>query len=103
MHRPDPKGFLYGGLIAVIGLQGCSDVSSFVRHRDPLTPEEHIVLGSTYAEQGLPNQAEKQYQAALILDKHNILALLTLGNAAFEAHRWKQAEIYFRHVLKKAP
>ena len=90
-------------LVLAVLFQGCSALPQLVRHRDPLSAEEHLRLGASYEAQGLTDSAARQYQAALHLQKNNIPALIARGNLAFEKADWKNAEACYRRVLRLDP
>jgi Tfp pilus assembly protein PilF len=92
------------GLIVIINLlQGCSAMPQLVRHRDPLSAEEHLRLGASYESQGFMGDAAQQYQAALHLQKNNMPALVARGNLASETGDWKTAEACYRRILHLDP
>lgn len=98
-----PKSALTLSIVALAVLQGCSALPPLVRHRDPLSAEEHLKLGASYEAQGLTEDAAHQYQAALHLQKNNMSALAACGNLAFEKGNWKTAEACFRRMLRLDP
>src|SRR5579885_3007376 len=81
-------------------LSGCATMG---RSDDPLTADEHMRLGASYEDQGLREQATKEYAAALREQKDCLPAMMALGNAAFEGGDLIEAEIYYRKVLKLVP
>jgi len=70
---------------------------------DPLTPDEHVKLGTSYQEQGLRELATKEFQAALGRKREYAPALVGLGNLSFEAGSLRDAEEYYRRALAVAP
>src|ERR1039458_4095365 len=95
MPAPNRRLFHRMGLaipILFVLCQGCSVFPQLVRHRDPLSPEEHVRLGNSYEAQGLQLEAADQYKAALALKTNNIPALIAWGNLAFTMGDWNRAE-----------
>lgn len=90
-------------LLLLGGLQACSGLPRIVLLRDPLTPQEHVKLGTSYQEQGLRELAAKEFQAALGQQREYAPALVGLGNLSFEAGSLKEAEEYYRQALAVAP
>ena len=93
----------FGGLAAALVLGGCVHLPRYVPYQDPLNAQEHIRLGNTYAEQGLREQAERQFQAARRLDPDSPEPWVALGNLAYESGQMEQAESLFLRALKKDP
>jgi tetratricopeptide (TPR) repeat protein len=88
--------------IAISALQGCSVFPQLVRHRDPLTAEEHVQLGNAYEEQALHEKAIDQYQAALRLQENNPGALNNLAMVYLVSGKnLSQAERWARRALKE--
>lgn len=85
------------------GLQACSGMLRPVLLHDPLTPAEHVTLGTTYEEQGLKEMAALEYQAALRQRQEFAPALISLGNLSFEQGALKEAEDYYHRALVTAP
>lgn len=85
------------------GLQACSGMPHPVVLHDPLTPAEHVTLGTTYEEQGLKDKAALEYQAALRQRHEFVPALIGLGNLSFGRGSLKEAEDYYRRALVTAP
>lgn len=96
---------VWGVLIAVLlgGLQACSGFPRIIILHDPLTPEEHVTLGTSYLQQGLHEQAEQEFHAALEQQPRNIPALMALGNLSFEREDFREAESYYRKALDEVP
>ena len=91
-------------LIVLAGLlQGCGNLRQMVRHKDPLSPEQHVQLGSVYAAQGLKESARREFDAALRQDKRHLAALVARGNFAFVGNNFKEAGEYYRRALKVDP
>ncbi len=87
-------------LLAFPALQSCSVFPQLIKHRDALTPEEHMQLGEAYEAQGLKEDAGHQYESALGFRKKYIPALIARGNLAFENRNLEKAETYYRKVLR---
>jgi tetratricopeptide (TPR) repeat protein len=97
------NGMVLWLFLAAAVLQGCSTLPSLVRHRDPLTANDHLRLGESYETQGLQEAALQQYQAAFKLQKNNIPALVAWGNLAFLRGDWKTAAQCYRRILRLEP
>src|SRR5689334_15816457 len=91
------------GLCVLFLLQGCSLAPQIVRHKDPLSVEEHNRLAAVYETQGQDENAAQQYQESLRQEKKNVEALMGLGNAAYQKKDWKEAEKFYGRVLKIVP
>jgi tetratricopeptide (TPR) repeat protein len=85
------------------GLQACSGIPRPAVLHDPLTPIEHVTLGTTYDAQGLKDKAALEYQAALRQRHEFVPALVGLGNLSFERGALEEAEGYYRRALATAP
>lgn len=85
------------------GLQACSIMPGSVVLHDPLTPAEHVTLGTTYEEQGFKDMAALEYQAALRQRQEFAPALISLGNLSFEKGALKEAEDFYHRALVTAP
>ena len=90
-------------LVVAWGLTACASLQPLAKPRDALTVAEHMTLGNTYLAHNEKNLAIQQYRAALDQDRHDVPALMALGNIAFEERQWGQARSYFRRALKSAP
>lgn len=101
--RPSRHRAWLGVLILTIFCQGCSALPQLVRHRDPLSAEEHVRLGASYEAQGLQEEAVDQYKTALQLQKNSIPALMAWGNLAFAKRDWKNAQACYRRILRLDP
>ncbi|HXC61401.1 MAG TPA: tetratricopeptide repeat protein [Nitrospiria bacterium] len=86
-----------------LSLAACSGLPRIVVLHDPLTPEEHVTLGSGYEAQGLTKQAAEEYQAALRKQPDDVTALVGLGNLSYQEGKIKDAERYYRKVLDRDP
>ncbi len=81
----------------------CSTLPQYVRHTDPLTPEQHVQLGASYEAQGLTESAVEQYDAAIRLSKEYLPARIARGNLAFGSGDLKTAAACYRQVLRLDP
>jgi tetratricopeptide (TPR) repeat protein len=103
---PVRKGWFEGfrGFALLLGaLQGCVSLASMARPSDPLSADQHVQLGVSYESQGMKENADRQYQAALRLQRRHVPALIARGNLAFERGDLKEAESCYRRVLKVDP
>lgn len=95
-----------GGVLAAavfVAVQACSGFPRIIVLHDPLSAEEHVTLGTSYMVQGLHEQAEQEFLAALKQDPRNIPSLVALGNFSFERGDLKEAEGYYHRALEEAP
>lgn len=100
------NGWLIRVVLAALlfgGLQACSSFPRLVIFHDPLSPEEHVTLGTSYLQQGLIEKAEEEFLIALDRQPRNIQALVSLGNLSFERGNLEDAEDYYRRVLDEVP
>jgi Tfp pilus assembly protein PilF len=84
-------------------LQACTFFPRPIVSHDPLSPQEHVMLGQSYTAQGLNDHAAREFQAALRQERHYVPALVALGNLSFESGTPDQAEWYFRQALEVEP
>jgi tetratricopeptide (TPR) repeat protein len=73
------------------------------RFKPSLSAKEYMELGTIYASQAKQADALAQYKLALSVDSRYAPALTALGNAAYGAKDFKQAERYFERALKSNP
>lgn len=85
------------------GIQACSSFPRLVILHDPLSPEEHVTLGTSYLQQGLTEKAAEEFRAAIDQQPRNIPALVSLGNLSFERGDLEEAADYYRRVLDEVP
>lgn len=88
---------------AVLALAGCVHLPAVIPSRDPLTADEHLVLGASYEKEGRLAEAEKQYQAAVTADKRSAEGWVALGDLAFRRGDWSKAEKLFKKALRAKP
>lgn len=90
-------------LASAVLLAACSHGQRAGAYRDPLSPAEHVRLGTSYEGQGLRAEAAAQYRAAVRSDPGCAECWLALGNAEFSEGRFKKAGTAFRRALKASP
>ncbi|MBI5746405.1 MAG: tetratricopeptide repeat protein [Nitrospirae bacterium] len=81
-------------------LSGCGSLPRIVILEDPLSAEEHIVLGATYETKGLLDQAILEYKAALDKDRSNSKAMVNLGNVYYKKGDFDAAQGAYSEALK---
>ncbi len=81
---------------------GCVAPSATLWH-DPLTFQEHEVLGNTYLQQGKVQAARREFAAIIDRAPRHVPALFATGNIAFETHDYLKAEECYRRVLDQQP
>jgi tetratricopeptide (TPR) repeat protein len=91
--------------VAVVSgsLSACSDLPQVRVLRDPLTPEEHVLLGLAYEMEGRTAFAAQEFNVALRQNPGYRPALIGLGNLAFDKGALDEAEAYYRQALATAP
>jgi len=89
--------------VLLAGFQACSGLPRIVVLHDPLTPAEHVTLGTAYEGQGRTDLAAQEYHAALRQEHGYAPALVGLGNLAFAGGALEEAEPYYRQALATAP
>jgi Flp pilus assembly protein TadD len=72
-------------------------------HPDALSPQEQVTLGQTYAAQGDPDRAWREYRSAYEQDPHYYPALMALGEVSYQRKEWSHARSYFKKALKSTP
>ena len=91
-------------LVAVLGsVEACSSLPRIVILHDPLTPQEHVTLGESYQARGLGDLATREFEAALRRQAEFVPALIGLGNLAYEANAFEEAEGFYRRALTASP
>ncbi len=81
-------------------LSGCGSLPRIVILEDPLSAEEHVVLGVSYETKGLLDQAILEYKAALNKDGSNSKALVSLGNVYYKKGDIDAAQGSYSQALK---
>jgi tetratricopeptide (TPR) repeat protein len=85
------------------GLSACSDLPQIRLLHDPLTAEEHVMLGLTYEDQGYRRLAAQEYRTALTREAGFVPALIGLGNVAFAEGEMEESEAYYQQALTASP
>lgn len=81
----------------------CSWMPRPVITHDPLTSEEHLTLGRAYLSRDLRPLAKEEFLKSLAQDQRNLSAHMELGNLAYEAGAFEEAEDHFQSVLMSDP
>lgn len=79
---------------------GCSGLPRIVILEDPLSAEEHLMLGVSYETKGMLDQAVLEYKAALSKARSYSKAMVNLGNVYYKKGDYKKAEVYYVDALK---
>ena len=79
---------------------GCGSLPRIVILEDPLSAEEHVVLGVSYETKGLLDQAIMEYKAALSKNGSNSKAMVSLGNVYYKKGDIDAAQGYYSEALK---
>lgn len=90
-------------VLAFVIVPGCSWLPHPAAYQDPLTAQEHMALGETYAQQGHPDLASREFEAALKRQPDHVPAFVALGNLAFQNQSLTAAESYYRRALELSP
>lgn len=90
-------------LSAYLLVPACSWLPRPVTFHDPLTADEHVVLGETYLKQGSLEPAAHEFEAAVKRDPNHVPALLASGNLAFQNQSWDRAAALYRRALQLDP
>ncbi|HEY4484893.1 MAG TPA: tetratricopeptide repeat protein, partial [Nitrospiria bacterium] len=90
-------------LAALLALTGCGAFPKIIVLHDPLSPQQHVDLGTTYEASSDLSAAEKEYRTALDGDPRLVPALIALGNLLTERGDFRQAEKLYRRALKQSP
>lgn len=91
------------GIVLGAGLSACSNVPHVRVLHDPLTAEEHVMLGLTYEGRGHRDLAANEYLAALAQEAGFVPALIGLGNVAFAEGELEASETYYQQALATSP
>jgi Flp pilus assembly protein TadD len=84
-------------------LAGCVRVPKFVVLNDPLSAEEHVMLGVGYEQQGEYFLAEREYARALKKDPKCFQARFNLGNVSLAQREYLAARKQFLKALEVRP
>jgi len=90
-------------LLLMAVLSACASLPRPGLTSDSLSPAEHVTLGDSYLSHGEKSAAIQQYQMAIAKDRHDVPALIALGNMSFEDHDLKNARTYFKRACQAAP
>lgn len=82
---------------------GCAHSPSLTAHDERLTAEDRARLGASDELQGQLDDAQKQYEAAVVKNPSCVEGWLALGDIAFQKGKWNQAEHDYRRALKTQP
>jgi Flp pilus assembly protein TadD len=99
-------GFLPGlafALVALIILAGCARVPKLIVLTDPLSAEEHVMLGVGYEQQAEFFLAEREYGRALKKDPRCFQARINLGNVALAQREYQFARKQYLKALEIRP
>ena len=103
----DPATALYLPLAERLTLQGRLDEAVLLceerRTRPGRGVGDHIVLGRAYLAQGRLGESRAEFEAALALDRENVVALKALGGILSHEGRHEEAAGYYRAVCRVDP
>jgi Flp pilus assembly protein TadD len=90
-------------LLVMLLLGGCGHMPRFIVLNDPLSAEEHVMLGVGYEQQGEFFLAEKEYGRALKKDSKCFQARVNLGNVALAGREYEAARKQYLRALEIRP
>lgn len=102
MNRPS----LMIAVLAALLFFSYSCVSEEARVRttpEALSYDEHIRLGSIYEAKGMPGKAQKEYEAALVLNEDDSRAYFGLGNIFLKTGNFIDAEQSYLKAIELDP
>src|SRR5687767_2672447 len=103
----DPATALYLPLAERLTLQGRLDEAVQLCEQRRTRPGrgvgDHIVLGRAYLAQGKLGESRGEFEAALALDRENVVALKALGGILSHDGRHEEAAGYYRAVCRVDP
>lgn len=103
----DPATALYLPLVERLTMQGRLDEAVRLceerRTRPGRGVGDHIVLGRAYLAQGKLGESRSEFEAALALDRENVVALKALGGILSHEGRHEEAAGYYRAVCRVDP
>lgn len=94
---------LSAAVILAASLAACGHFRAAAALHDPLSADEHLRLGAAYDQQGLAEEALRQYKLAANLQPQSASGWMALGNREFLSGNYDSAESAFRKVLRLAP
>ncbi|WP_447977243.1 tetratricopeptide repeat protein [Candidatus Nitrospira bockiana] len=93
----------YRVCVLLVLLSGCSGFPRPFTPTDPLSIEEHVRLGEIYAQQGLDEQAKRQFAQAIARDPSSVAAWVALGNLSFSRNHFEEAIVHYRQAWLQEP
>ena len=84
-------------LTLLVIMAGCA-MPRFIMYDDPLSSEEHLMLGMAYEKDGEFDNAIREYKTAV---RRLPIAYFYLGNVYFQKNELDQAEIYYNKAIRK--
>jgi len=103
----DPATALYLPLAERLTMQGRLDEAVLLceerRTRPGRGVGDHIVLGRAYLAQGRLGESRSEFEAALSLDRENVVALKALGGILSHEGQHEEAAGYYRAVCRVDP
>lgn len=90
-------------LLLLLAAGGCGRMPRFVVLNDPLSAEEHLVLGVSYERAGELSLAEREYLRALRKEPGNFQALVNLGNVSLAGREYLAARKQYLRALEIRP
>jgi Tfp pilus assembly protein PilF len=93
------------GLVLLFLIAACSSWPKIYKFHDPLTPQEHLMLGVSYESRGETNLAIAEYQKVIAVapEREGVTARVFLGNLYAGLEQFQMAERYYREALSLEP
>lgn len=90
-------------LLACCALCACAHADRLFKPADPLSADDHFRLGAAYEAEGLQDDALRQYQRVLRLNRANPEAWVAIGNIKFKRGEYSRAEEDYLSALNVSP
>lgn len=96
---------ILAGLVLLFLIPACSSWPKIYEFHDPLTPQEHLVLGASYESRGETTLAIAEYQKVIAVapEREGVTARVFLGNLHAGLEQFQTAEQYYREALSLDP
>jgi tetratricopeptide (TPR) repeat protein len=107
LYASNPAGRVFTHLAEAYRKAGeperARDILAAGLERHPDHASAHVVLGRVQQDLGEREEAARSFRRVLELDRHNLVALRSLGDLAVEAGRFEEARHYFGELIQVDP